>query len=542
MDPAVENRDESDAIPILSTITSLNAFTIMTQNTSSDRTQSGAKQQSYRAPWFHLATLASGILLGGIAVRWISHPAEDGASQASGHHPDAQSRQPASTNPHEHAGGVSFPKEQWKSAGIEIQLASLQEPKTTTRLTGKVSLNEDKIAHIFPMVEGTIDEVCVSFGQSVQAGQLLLVMHSREIGKAKLDLYQSRLALEIANLKQELQSNIAKNTSQLLIELRNKKPIQEIEEQFRSMTMGDYRERLLAAYAVYLKSQSDVDRLEGIKDSGAVSGKLLMAAQANRNADLSTFQARIEQIEFEMETQILLARQAVKEAETRVAVDATSLRILGCSEEDIASIDPATQGEAISHYPIRAPFAGTVIVKDCALREQVRPTSSVFTIADLSSVWITADVYEENVPLLQSLENSKIQITNSAWPDRVFDATVFFTGEIMDEKTRTISLRAVADNPDRLLKPGLFVDVLVPGKYESAVLMVPTNAVQEHEGHPFVFVHQDGDHFAKRDVVLGAKTQDGVEIVSGIVAGDRVVARGGFILKSRLLAELLGEE
>ncbi|MFN7732292.1 MAG: efflux RND transporter periplasmic adaptor subunit [Pirellula sp.] len=514
----------------------------MTQSSHGDGTQGAPARPSLHARWLNLAILIGGVLLGGIAVRWISRPTSEGHQRSTGQQAETASTQPTGPTAMEPAGVVALPLEQWKSAGIEIQPASLQEPRKTTRLTGKVSLNEDKIAHIYPMVEGTIDEVCVSFGQNVQAGELLLVMHSREIGKAKLDLYQSRLALEIANLKQELQSNIAKNTSRLLVELRNKKPIQDIEEQFRSMTMGDYRERLLAAYAIYLKSQSDVDRLEGIKDSGAVSGKLLMAAQANRNADLSTFQARIEQIEFEMETQILLARQAVKEAETRVAVDATSLRILGCSEEDIASIDPATQGEAISHYPIRAPFAGTVIAKDCALREQVRPTSSVFTIADLSSVWITADVFEENVPLLRSLENSKIQITNSAWPDRVFDATVFFTGEIMDEKTRTISLRAVADNSDRLLKPGLFVDVLVPGKYESAVLMVPNNAIQEHEGQPFVFVHQDGERFSKQDVVLGTKTQDGVEIVSGIHAGDKVVVRGGFILKSRLLAELLGEE
>jgi len=93
-----------------------------------------------------------------------------------------------------------------------------------------------------------------------------------------------------------------------------------------------------------------------------------------------------------------------------------------------------------------------------------------------------------------------------------------------------------------LLKPGLFVDVLVPGKYESAVLMVPNNAIQEHEGHTFVFVHHDGERFSRQDVVLGTKTQDGVEIVSGIHAGDNVVVRGGFILKSRLLAELMGEE
>ncbi|MFN9916822.1 MAG: hypothetical protein ACK53L_29810, partial [Pirellulaceae bacterium] len=90
--------------------------------------------------------------------------------------------------------------------------------------------------------------------------------------------------------------------------------------------MGDFRERLLASYSSYLKSQADVLRLEGVSNSGAISAKQLLAAQATRNADLATFQARIEQIEYEMATSLLMASQAVKEAETRVAVAATNLR------------------------------------------------------------------------------------------------------------------------------------------------------------------------------------------------------------------------
>ncbi|MEI8211647.1 MAG: efflux RND transporter periplasmic adaptor subunit [Planctomycetota bacterium] len=497
----------------------------------------------------YLLLIGLGIAAGGLGMRWWlnrsnTEGADSSLSQSASKNPTNGSPEPAAellgnAIPH---GIVSFPTDQWKAAGIEIQRAILGDATKSNRLTGKVSLNEDRIAHIYSMVEGTIDAVSATLGQAVKANDLLMVIQSREIGKAKLDLYQARLALEIAQLKLGLQSKIAENTRQLLHELRQQRPIQDIEEQFRSLTMGDYRERLLASYAGYLKSQSDVNRLEGIKDSGAVSGKLLMNAQANRNIDLATFQARIEQIEYEVETQVLLANQMVKEAETRVAVDATSLRILGCSDSDIASIDPANQGQAISNYPIRAPFDGTVIAKDCALREQVRPSASVFTIADLSTVWITADVFEENVPLLSSLEGSKIQFTNSAWPERVFEATVFFTGEIMDEKTRTISLKAVAENPDRLLKPGLFVDVLIPSKSDGTKLMVPANAIQEHEGKKFVFLHLGGDRFERRDVEVAAVREDAVVVRSGIQPNDPIVVRGGFILKSRLLSELLGEE
>lgn len=437
---------------------------------------------------------------------------------------------------------VELPSELWGPSGIVIEKPKEELVAAPVTLTGKVSLNEDRISHIYPMVEGTVDSVSVSLGQNVKADDLLVVIHSREIGQAKLNLYQARLQREISVVKRDLQTKIAENTRRLIEELRLRRPIQEIEGKFRTLAMGDYRERLLASYASYLKSQADVSRLENVQDSGAVSGKLLLTAQSTRDADLATFQARIEQIDYEMQTDILLANQAVKEADTRVAVDATSLRILGVDSKDIESVDPTTQGEAISHYPIRAPFDGTVITKDCTLREQVRSSASVLTVADLSSVWITADVFEENVPLLKSLDQQTVTIVNEAWPDKTFSAKVFYTGEIMDEKTRTISLRAIADNSDRLLKPGMFVNVVIPGANSGSAMTIPSDAVQEHEGKKFVFVQVSGTEFDRREVQVGTRSQGRTVILRGVGPKDAVVVQGAFVLKSRMLADLLGEE
>lgn len=440
------------------------------------------------------------------------------------------------------ADSIELSEELWKPSGITLQNPQEELLAASVNLTGKVSLNEDRISHIYPMVEGTVDTVSVTLGQNVNADDLLVVIHSREIGQAKLNLYQARLQREIAIVKRDLQTRIAENTRRLIEELRQRRPIQDIESRFRTLTMGDYRERLLASYAGYLKSQADVSRLENVKDSGAVSGKLLMTAQSNRDADLATFQARIEQIEYEMQTDILLANQTVKEAETRIAVDATSLRILGVDSKDIESVDPTTQGEAISHYPIRAPFEGTVITKDVTVREQVRPSSSVLTVADLSTVWITADVFEENVPLLKSLDQQTVSIVNEAWPEKSFSAKVFYTGEIMDEKTRTIALRAIAQNPERLLKPGMFVNVIIPSLKTSRSLTIPSDAVLEHEGKKFVFVHKGGTHFDRRDIQVGQRAQGKTVVLRGLIPSDQVVVQGAFVLKSKMLADLLGEE
>jgi cobalt-zinc-cadmium efflux system membrane fusion protein len=451
-------------------------------------------------------------------------------------HPSSTAKDPKQAN------RIELPTELWAPSRIKLESPKEELLAVPVHLTGKVSLNEDRISHIYPMVEGTVDSVSVSLGQNVKADDLLVVIHSREIGQAKLNLYQARLQREIAIVKRDLQTRIAENTRRLIDELRQRRPIQEIESKFRTLSMGDYRERLLASYSSYLKSQADVARLENVQDSGAVSGKLLLTAQSNRDADLATFQARIEQIEYEMQTDILLANQSVKEADTRVAVDATSLRILGVDSKDIESVDPTTQGEAISHYPIRAPFDGTVITKDVTVREQVRPSASVLTVADLSTVWITADVFEENVPLLRSLDQQTVSIVNEAWPNRTFTAKVFYTGEIMDEKTRTIALRAIAENSDRLLKPGMFVNVVIPGIQSGRAMTVPDEAIQEHEGKKFVFVQVQDTQFDRREVQLGQKAQGRTVILKGIGPKDQVVVQGAFVLKSRMLAELLGEE
>jgi cobalt-zinc-cadmium efflux system membrane fusion protein len=437
---------------------------------------------------------------------------------------------------------IELAEDLWEVSGIELQPVKRLPFSKTVQLTGKVSLNQDHIAHIYPMVEGAVDEVTVSLGQSVKKDDLLVVIHSREIGEAKLLLYQARLQLEIAQVKDRLQTDITNNARELINELREQRPISEIESLFRNRAMGDYRERMLAAYSNYLKSQADVTRLETVADSGAISGKTLLSAEANRNADLATFQSRIEQIEYEMETAVLLSSQAVKEAETRVAVCATSLRILGCNDDDISDVNPSQQGESISHYPIRAPFDGTVLTKDVVLREQVRPDVLVLSIADLSTVWITTDIYEEHIPLLHDLENQSISIRNEIWPDRKFEGRVFYTGEVMDETTRTISMRAITDNSERLLKPGMFVTVELAGAPVMDAMQVPLSAIQEDQGEKFVFVHKSADKFERRNIDVGPANNTAAVIESGLNEGESVVTKGGFILKSRMLAELLGEE
>ena len=438
-------------------------------------------------------------------------------------------------------GEVIFPKQSWQAAGIRMETARSAPFVQKIQLTGKIMINEDSCSHMFPLVEGRVDEVRVRFGQRVKAGELLLIVQSREVGQLKLKLFQTRLQLDFARTKDEWIQAVAENTTRLLQLIREGADIEEIEKQLKDRPLGDYREQLLNAYIQNYRTEKHLERLSPLSKDGVVPGRQLLEAESEWKAARATLQSVVEQIQIEARQSAIVSSQSVKELQTSVAVDETNLRILGFTDAELRQIDPVAQGAAISHYPIYAPFDGTVISKDAVLLESVGPQRQILSIANLSSVWVSADIYEEHLSLLPNLEGQEISLTTSAWPGRTFKAKVFYTGDVVDETSRTVSMRALADNSEGVLKPGMFLKVSFPNASPVNVVQVPDTCVMDHEGISFVFVHKGGDRFERRDVKPGRRTEKWAEILSGVNAGESIVTKGGFALKSQMLAELLAE-
>ncbi len=436
---------------------------------------------------------------------------------------------------------IELPRESWKAASIELQPVKRGSFAQPVQLTGKIALNEDHVAHIFPLVEGRVDEVKIQFGDKVKKDDLLVVVQSREVGQSMLQLFQDRLQRDFAITKDRWTQTATTNAQAMIKLIRDGAQLEEIEQQLASRPMGEYRDRLMTAFISHYKAKKHLDRLTPLSQDGAITGKQLLEAQAEWNAARTTLQSLIEQVQQDTQQASAISTQSVKELQTRVAVDETNLKILGFKGDALSAIDPAAQGESLSHYPIYSPFDGTVLSKDVVLLERVGPERQILSIADLSTVWVTTDIYEEHLPLLGQLEKQTIHLKNPAWPGRTFEAQIFYTGDVVHETTRTISMRAVADNKDGLLKPGMFVDVAFPGLMQTEVLQVPLNAIQEHAGKSFVFVHLKDDQFQRRDVTLGRHNADVTEIRAGLKPDEMVVTSGGFALKSRMLADLLSE-
>ncbi|GJL61690.1 MAG: PTS cellobiose transporter subunit IIB [Nitrospirales bacterium] len=186
-------------------------------------------------------------------------------------------------------------------------------------------------------------------------------------------------------------------------------------------------------------------------------------------------------------------------------------------------------GKVLRTLPLHAPSSGYVL--HMAVREgmHVMPAMELYALADLSTVWVLADVYEYEIPLVEL--GQQATMTLSYFPGQTFTGKVTYVYPILETKTRTVKVRFELPNPKWALKPGMFanIDIQIPrGKR----LVVPTTAVLDSGTEQLVFIDQGQGMFEPRKVTVGVRTRDAYEILEGIQAGELVVTRGNFLVDS----------
>ena len=212
------------------------------------------------------------------------------------------------------------------------------------------------------------------------------------------------------------------------------------------------------------------------------------------------------------------------------------LRLLGMNDKEVEALE-RTQ-KIRSQVPIVAPFAGRVIARDLTKGELVETTHKLFAVADLSTVWVVANVSEKDVSYVHSatvVPNQPVEVRVTAYPDKVFQGTVLYVGDVLDTATRTMQVRLSLENSKGLLKPEMFATIRVSSEPASDILVVPEAAVQNDQTRSFVFVQQAAGVFEARTVRLGDKNGTFAEVLEGVREGEMIVKEGAFILKSELL-------
>jgi membrane fusion protein, heavy metal efflux system len=233
--------------------------------------------------------------------------------------------------------------------------------------------------------------------------------------------------------------------------------------------------------------------------------------------------------------EMLSLRAEKREAEDR-------LRLLGMSEEHIAKLH--REQKIVSYVPITAPFDGRVIARNLTKGEVVEVTEKLFTVADLSEVWVLANIPEKDITFIRAETGGEkpgveqlVEVLVTAYPGEIFRGKITYVGDVLEAATRTMNLRLELPNPHRKLKPEMYATIRVHSLPEQGVVIVPESAVQRERDRRFVFVQRDANTFEARDVTLGESNGEVIKILDGLQEGEPIVVKGAYVLKSELLSD-----
>jgi cobalt-zinc-cadmium efflux system membrane fusion protein len=208
------------------------------------------------------------------------------------------------------------------------------------------------------------------------------------------------------------------------------------------------------------------------------------------------------------------AEDAAHKSDVDVKTNADKIRILGGSVDHPSPV-----------VELRAPVSGTIVDQQVQTATGVKSldnSPALFTIADLSEVWVLCDVYENNLANVRLGDFAEVRFT--AYPDRVFKARVSNISSVLDPNTRTTKVRLQLPNPQRMLRPGMFATARFASQYRKARVVVPSTAVLRIHDQDWVFRPAAQNQFRRSRVETAGPAGDGFDfIASGIQPGDQVV-------------------
>ena len=204
------------------------------------------------------------------------------------------------------------------------------------------------------------------------------------------------------------------------------------------------------------------------------------------------------------------------------------LLLWGLTPEQLANLE---SGDTIyTRLTIYSPRSGVVMNRFKLAGSYVMEGETVYDIADLSVVWVWAEIYEYEIAGVSG--GTPVSVSSPAYPGKAFAGRVSFVSPEVNKETRTIRVRAELENRDLLLKPGMYVDVDIKVQTGKQVLAIPVSAVLQTGNRQIVWVKTGATTFEPRAVALGVRGGDWWEVFSGIHEGEEVVSSGGYLLDS----------
>lgn len=409
----------------------------------------------------------------------------------------------------EEEGEVRLEAEALSSAGLEYEGVTQRPAVTLLRVTGAVEANPRQTQLVSSLVGGRVEAVNVAVGDRVGAGAILATISSPAIAEMHGKLREALARLDGAE--------------------RNLRRIQQTEN----------RVNILRAKAKLEEAETTLKRTRRLIEQGAGAGRDLVAAEASY---------KTAKADYDFQNNISLNRE-LQEAETEIRMARTEVSHLRSSLRALGS--PLTeQGQAdhsrnISLISLRAPASGLITERTVNTGAGVQVGQSLFTISNLSTVYIIANVPEAQVGSVHLGTLAEIRST-APGGEGVLRGSISYIDPHLDEATRTALVRIEVANPGERLRAGVFVEVgfqTTTGEATGEELVVPSSAIQRVGDKSVVFIPKTDEPgaFETREIKVGGESAGYARVLSGLRVGERVVTKGSFILKTQLQKEEMGE-
>ncbi|GIV46171.1 MAG: hypothetical protein KatS3mg036_0989 [Ignavibacterium sp.] len=296
----------------------------------------------------------------------------------------------------------------------------------------------------------------------------------------------------------------------------------------------------------YVKTGQALMQIEGL-EIGQLKGNYLKA-KANLDFAEQEYKRQKTLLEQNVGSQkiYLTAKAEYEKALAEFNAEDKKIHSVGITHEDIENINENEHTSGL--LTIKSPIDGIIVERNIVIGQLVETNTNAFRIINTNSIWADGQIYEKDI--LKIFGKPTIEFFSSSIPNQTFRGKVIYIGQVVDEHTRTIKIRAEIQNTANpegrafasKLKPNMFGEMLIPISSEAKGIVIPSESVIKDNNESYVFVVENDTTFSKQIVKTGVELNSSVEVIEGLKSGDKVVTKGAFFLKSEMMKESLGEE
>ncbi len=424
---------------------------------------------------------------------------------------------------------AELPDEAIVNAGIIVASAGPAKLNNKLRLTGEIGLNEERVVHIVPRLDGVVKKVFKDLGDRVKKGELLAVLESRELADAKINYLGAIQNSDLAKIDLKRESLLFENTSRMLELLEQELDLEKIYSDLNNLQIGKSRELLIPAYAKLKLTKSVYLREKNLLKKGISSESEYLLAEEDYKSAEARYIALREKIAYDGPWTVRQKKRTQEMEQFNLQTARQKLFALGMTKNEIRDLTDQEE-TGFTHHELRSPLQGVIIKKHLTTGEAVKKDDDVFLLADFSDVWVNFSIPAKD---LKHVKRGQTVLVKDNDLGLKATGKLSYLDSIVDEKTRMVTGRIVIPNPGRRWRPGTFVTVELMIEERTVPIAVSTEAIQTIRDWSVVFVKY-GNFFEARPLELGENDGDRVEVLQGLSKGEQYVAQNSFAVKAEI--------